>query len=245
MEKRCTKCGQVKPFSEFCKNRRRKGGLSSHCKACRRAYYTPRPAVLPLGPNDVKRCTKCGETKPVSEFIADSRYRLGYMSHCRECGRKMRRSWYARNKEHARQYRQKHAARDKRLHKRWRQDNIEKCRGYTRRWFRTLKGRAYARHKQHQRHALQKRSDVTAEWLLKLESRQSTCAYCGRPFSSVLRPTIDHVMPLSKGGTHTKKNIVLCCQSCNSEKGNRWVPIDISCTSGLSCQLLLGFLLES
>ena len=33
-------------------------------------------------------------------------------------------------------------------------------------------------------------------------------------------PTIDHVMPLAKGGTHTWDNVRLACRRCNSEKGD-------------------------
>ncbi|HEX6293396.1 MAG TPA: HNH endonuclease [Herpetosiphonaceae bacterium] len=34
-------------------------------------------------------------------------------------------------------------------------------------------------------------------------------------------PTIDHVIPQSKGGTHDLSNLVLACRSCNSRKGAR------------------------
>lgn len=34
-------------------------------------------------------------------------------------------------------------------------------------------------------------------------------------------PTIDHVFPLSKGGTHTWDNVRLACFICNTKKGNR------------------------
>ena len=34
-------------------------------------------------------------------------------------------------------------------------------------------------------------------------------------------PSIDHVHPLSKGGTHTWDNVKLACRSCNTLKGNR------------------------
>lgn len=48
-----------------------------------------------------------------------------------------------------------------------------------------------------------------------------TCSYCSRPATSV-----DHIKPVSKGGTHALENLVGCCSSCNSSKGNRedWQP---------------------
>jgi 5-methylcytosine-specific restriction endonuclease McrA len=33
------------------------------------------------------------------------------------------------------------------------------------------------------------------------------------------RPTIDHVVPVSYGGTHTKDNVRACCFGCNTNKG--------------------------
>ena len=37
--KRCSKCGEVKPISEFYKRKSSKDGLSSYCKECAKAYY--------------------------------------------------------------------------------------------------------------------------------------------------------------------------------------------------------------
>lgn len=33
--------------------------------------------------------------------------------------------------------------------------------------------------------------------------------------------TIDHLTPYNKGGTNDIENLVLCCRSCNSTKGNK------------------------
>lgn len=44
------------------------------------------------------------------------------------------------------------------------------------------------------------------------------CAYCG---STVGHFSIDHVVPVSRGGTHDIRNIVVACRRCNSAKGNR------------------------
>ena len=38
-EKRCTKCGEVKQFSEFSKSKRHKDGMSYRCKTCKAKYY--------------------------------------------------------------------------------------------------------------------------------------------------------------------------------------------------------------
>lgn len=38
-------------------------------------------------------------------------------------------------------------------------------------------------------------------------------------------PSVEHVVPLSKGGKHTWGNVRLACRSCNSKKGNRDAPL--------------------
>jgi 5-methylcytosine-specific restriction endonuclease McrA len=44
-----------------------------------------------------------------------------------------------------------------------------------------------------------------------------TCQYCG----STRKLTLDHIIPRSRGGTHTWDNVVTACESCNSRKGDR------------------------
>lgn len=59
-----------------------------------------------------------------------------------------------------------------------------------------------------------------------LMNRQNKlCAYCKNPMNwddnSKRRITIDHVIPLSRGGKNCISNMKAACSSCNSEKGNR------------------------
>lgn len=48
------------------------------------------------------------------------------------------------------------------------------------------------------------------------------CRYCGTglgPFH------VDHVVPISQGGSNSARNLVLACDTCNTRKGARtWLP---------------------
>ncbi len=46
------------------------------------------------------------------------------------------------------------------------------------------------------------------------------CAYCGKSIN-IADATIDHVLPLSQGGSSSWDNLVNCCKVCNQRKGNR------------------------
>ena len=43
------------------------------------------------------------------------------------------------------------------------------------------------------------------------------CHYCGNPEHL----TIDHRLPISRGGSDDDDNLVACCKSCNSSKGTK------------------------
>lgn len=50
-----------------------------------------------------------------------------------------------------------------------------------------------------------------------LRAFEYTCAYCDR---KGVKLTLDHVVPLSRGGRHCIANIVPACESCNQKKGS-------------------------
>jgi hypothetical protein len=54
-----------------------------------------------------------------------------------------------------------------------------------------------------------------------LLQRDECCQYCG----SRENLTIDHVLPLSRGGPYTWQNLVIACLRCNNRKGNR-TPVE-------------------
>lgn len=59
---------------------------------------------------------------------------------------------------------------------------------------------------------------ITKHGLYRRE--EGRCAYCGRQIS-LMKSTIDHILPKSKGGDNSWTNLVLACRRCNLRKGNR------------------------
>lgn len=51
-----------------------------------------------------------------------------------------------------------------------------------------------------------------------LEKWQRRCAYCGQPSPKL---QIEHLIPKSRGGSDRLSNLVLACETCNRQKGNR------------------------
>lgn len=46
-----------------------------------------------------------------------------------------------------------------------------------------------------------------------------TCHYCGQEAN-----TVDHLIPISKGGTDEATNMVAACNKCNASKRDRMTP---------------------
>jgi len=65
-------------------------------------------------------------------------------------------------------------------------------------------------------HPRMKSVRFTRSNIIKRDS--GVCQYCGCNSREL---TIDHVIPLSMGGTDSWRNCVACCKECNSRKGNR------------------------
>lgn len=51
-----------------------------------------------------------------------------------------------------------------------------------------------------------------------INSKNGKCELC----SDASSPSIDHIIPISKGGSDSLENIRVLCIRCNSKKGNKW-----------------------
>ena len=78
--------------------------------------------------DDITRvCRKCGQEKPLEEFVKDKTRALGHRHTCKQCNAERKRKWRAANPEKMREYNRKQYA-----------ANPEKIRERNRKWCETL-----------------------------------------------------------------------------------------------------------
>jgi len=67
------------------------------------------------------------------------------------------------------------------------------------------------------RHERAKARDLRASQWWKRRRAAGICHYCGKKFpASAL--TMDHIVPIIRGGKSTKGNVVAACKECNNKK---------------------------
>lgn len=107
-----------------------------------------------------------------------------------------------------------------------RRDAADRAR--SRAWSKTEKGRVHGRLQRHRRRTRLKglpSTGVTAsEWQAICDAHRNDrgdvcCAYCKR----ACRPTMDHVVPIARGGLDEPSNVLPACGSCNSSKCDKLI----------------------
>lgn len=214
--KRCYRCKQDLPLARFNKNNQQSDGLTGACKTCLSEMRKP-------WDHKYNRTEKAKETA----------YRY-YYSEKGQAAKKAYREAYELTEEQKEKYRaamRAHEKTGKYKARRKRYDLSPKGKAMKARkdarYIKTEKGRFAKRKVEIKRKHQMKTSDCTltkAGWEEIKDKYDHRCAYCHRQMQ---RLEMDHVKPLSKGGTHTAANIVPACKSCNSSKGNRDAPQNV------------------
>lgn len=202
--KACQSCKTEKPLSDFYHN-------VSPCKTCYDKWRVAHPSP----------CNRCRVVKPYSKFIK------GKMM-CRDCNAEQCRARYGRNAEQrraegVRYYRENRkrilariaaapSTRNRQYEKEYRQKNARKYREY-----------------QNLRRSRIKATEVepfTVEDVLVRDG--SVCYLCEKVLGRD-EVSLEHVAPLSRGGSHTLNNVRIACLPCNRRKGARLLhELDLS-----------------
>lgn len=62
-----------------------------------------------------------------------------------------------------------------------------------------------------------KARELRASQWWKRKCARGVCHYCQEKFPAK-ELTMDHIVPLSRGGKSVKNNVVPCCKACNTKK---------------------------
>lgn len=158
-----------------------------------------------MNPTVEKQCSRCGDTKPADQFRSSRSTKDGLQNYCRPCHNYANAMWRERNREkHLESLRS------------WHQTNREHSRGRNREWQRNNRERK--RVIDQRRRATTGANGkfvITSHEIKRLYSQP--CAAC----NSTEQITLDHVVPLSRGGRHCIGNLQPLCKSCNSSKKDR------------------------
>lgn len=175
-----------------------------------------------------KSCTKCGIVKPFTEYykLSNTTAKDGLTCRCKDCIRATRKEQYqvrrgAELEYHRKRY-QENQERLQEVSRRWRKNNPDKHKQAKRKWVdenheQHLEG-AQVRNVRYRAKQAGAEGDYTTEqWIALCEQYGNVCLCCGK----AKKLTVDHVVPLSQGGSNDIGNIQPLCRSCNSAKARR------------------------
>ena len=169
-----------------------------------------------------KRCTRCHRWKSHLSFAVYRGAPDGLQYNCKACQHVYYVNRYKKKKQHilavTKAYRTTHQTKVSGYKRRYYEAHKEQYNADLRRWRKANWRRHYVNHLAKRQALLRGAtiSDFTLEdWIEVLEQYGYQCAYC----KSTSKLTMDHIVPLSKGGQHTQRNIAPACGPCNSRKG--------------------------
>lgn len=146
------------------------------------------------------------------------------LTHHRKNNAEKMQAWRLKNpekvKEADRRYRQNNPEAAYASQLKWRLNNADHLKELYRDYAKKNWEDRYANKHRHQARSRGREVDL----VLRKEIRRlyhSACIYCG----ATERITLDHLIPLSRGGDHTIGNLAPACRSCNARKGTK-LPIE-------------------
>ena len=154
----------------------------------------------------LKVCGKCGRELPIEQFSKRIASKDGLQNKCKECVQQYKQQYYQEHKEEIKQYQQEHK---------------EEKQQYDKQYIQTPQGQlvhfnAYARRRKREE---EQGVGITKEqWLEMMNFFEWKCAYSGVLVNTKNNRSIDHIIPIVKGGEHEVWNCVPMDKRLNKSK---------------------------
>jgi len=222
-EKQCKRCGQIKSLAAFSEGR-------NHCKNCRLVYKRHYHATHQKEERAYRKHYYAKNQARIlanaCKYYADHREKLvTYARAHRAKNPDYGKQYRAKNKDriraYNRQYRQENAERRRVYNQRYRAAHPKKRRRYLRNYYAKYPGKIRARNQRRRARKANAKGAFSAEdWTAICDKYGNQCVCCGSKSEPL---TIDHIIPLSKGGTNSPINLQPLCLSCNSRKRDKTI----------------------
>jgi len=236
IQKRCTKCGAVKPSEDFHRRKRSLDGMTTWCKPCAAEYAARYRLTNPEKCKASRDAWKAANTERVAMVEAARYARNADSINARERERyaedpepyRVRhRAWYEANRESrkavARLWSANNADRHRELIREWAKRNPEKTAEYGKLYLK----RYPARNAERVRRRYAKIRGVTIG-IVDLDALPTEdCGICSLPLDLALAypepmsRSLDHTIPISKNGPHEQSNLQWAHLICNIRKGTK------------------------
>lgn len=218
-EKKCNKCGVVKRLDEFHKDKRNKSGVAGWCKKCINANSS---RWQKENPESVKAAQeRYYKNNPDKVKASQKKYYETHPEKMKAKSLNRLKLWGDKLKASTKKWRQENAERVKETSKLWWIKNTDKRSEYNRRFREKFPERVRLNNEKRRAREQNAKGVITPkEWKELCNKYGNRCLCCG---ASNVKLTLDHVLPLIMGGTHTIDNAQPLCGSCNSKKGARHI----------------------
>lgn len=163
----------------------------------------------------MKECRSCFETKPFDEFHKNSKNRDGVTSYCKVCNRAKSSKWKKDNPESGKKWKASLLERNPSYYTDYRVKNRERDSVNIAEWARKNKSRRVLNQQKRRAAEAAGGAYTLEEWNTLCEKYDNKCLACGDKPESL---SVDHVVPISKGGLNTIDNIQPLCLPCNIRK---------------------------
>lgn len=196
-----------------------------------------------------KQCRVCQIEKPIESFYRQTKARDGRQSSCKECSNQNSIEWAKRNRDKVNVIRKNWLSKNPDYMREWNQANPEKVRQGQEKYRKANPERVRKTWSDYHERNREKRLRQSSEWakanpelnrsrvrrrdakrrenetfvvtkrdLARILSQK--CAGCGIKENT----TLDHIVPISRGGRHSVGNLHALCGSCNSSKKDKlWI----------------------
>lgn len=219
----CAKCGVEKSLDDFNRSKNAPLGRDARCRECRVAYLRQRRKS---DPEAIRASAREYRAKNHSRIRAQERVREARPER-RGAALANTRAWRLANPEESKaqsiRWRKENVERERERQRKWREDNPDLARAMVRTWNqRNPTSRLLSAQARRARIAGSTTGPIDLENLWT-----GLCGLCGEvldrdlAWPDPMSKSLDHIVPLSTGGTHEQSNLQWAHLVCNVRKGPR------------------------